>query len=82
MLKYLPLIFTLLFLIFSFSTALALPIPSDRRNLMLMGRVVHYSENNVVMTPPQRDPEELFATRAQGFRHRLIHQQRVQMGTR
>ena len=87
MIKFFFLIFIVLFLIFSFSTSLAYPIPisttSDRRNLMLMGRVVKYSKRDVAMpvTPSHRDSDEP-TTRAQRFRHRLIQQQRMQMGTR
>ena len=84
MLKHFFLIFAVLFLIFSFSTVLAHPIVSTSgpRNLMLMGRAVHYSEHDVAIAPPLKDSDELSITRAQRFRHRLVHQQRMQMGTR
>jgi hypothetical protein len=86
MFKMFLLIFAVLFLIFSFSTVFAHPIPistSGRRNLMLMGRVANYPEHGVTvaMTPTLRDSDEPLTTRAHKFRHRLIHQQRMQMGT-
>ena len=85
MLKYFFLIFTVLFLIFSFSTAggFAHPIStstSGRKNLMLMGQAVHYSEHDIAMTPSEsyKDSDEFSITRAQRFRHRLIQKQRMQ----
>lgn len=80
MFKYSFLILTVLFFIFSFSTGLAHPIPDStsqagRRNLMLMGRAVHYAERDVAMTP--RDSDEQ-VTRGERFRHRLIHRQLMQ----
>ena len=78
--KYFFLIFTVIFLIFSFSTGLAHPIPDSstlgRRNLMLMGRAVHYSgsERDVAMTP--RNSDEV-VTRAERFR-RLLQRRNMQ----
>jgi len=75
--KYFFLI-TIFFLIFSLSTAFAHPIPDStsshagRRDLMLMGRAVHFSEHDVAETP-----RELSVTREERFYHRMTHRQRV-----
>ena len=68
--KYFFLI-TILFLIFSLSTGLAHPIPDSsqagRRNLMLMGRTVHFFDHDVAISPRELSA----ATREEKLHHRM-----------